>query len=214
MGGEFGADLLFDVSKLGEVFGELGWRVDSRLGGAGVGEDAVEGVVVLLRDGVEFVVVAAGAGDGEALEGFGDDVDLVVGPFDAVFEGVDGLEAVFDHAEVGEGEAGFVGVFGDSGRDEVAGEVFADELVVGDVVVEGADEVVAVAPGVGSVGVAFGAVGFAVADDVHPAAGHAFAEFWGGEEAVDDLFVGLGFGEFVDFFGGGREAGEVEGDSS
>jgi hypothetical protein len=50
---------------------------------------------------------------------------------------------------------------------------------------------------VGGVGVAFGAVGFAVADDVHPAAGHAFAEFGGGEEAVDDLFVGFVFGEFV-----------------
>lgn len=47
-------------------------------------------------------------------------------------------------------------LFVDAGSwEEVAGEVFADELVVFDILVEGADEIVAVLVGVGDVGVAF-----------------------------------------------------------
>ena len=41
-------------------------------------EDAEQGVVVLRRDGVELVVVAAGAGDRRRLERLGQRVDLVV----------------------------------------------------------------------------------------------------------------------------------------
>ena len=41
-------------------------------------EDAVDGVVVCLRDGVEHVVVAAGARDGDAEECLREHVDLVV----------------------------------------------------------------------------------------------------------------------------------------
>ena len=41
-------------------------------------EEAGEGVVVGGGDGVELMVVAAGAGDGEAEEGFGKGIDHVV----------------------------------------------------------------------------------------------------------------------------------------
>ncbi len=41
-------------------------------------EDASEGIIVGGRDGIEFVIVAAGAGDREAEEGFPEDVDPAV----------------------------------------------------------------------------------------------------------------------------------------
>jgi hypothetical protein len=59
---------------------------------------------------------------------------------------------------------------------EISGDGFFDELRIGNVVVEGADEVVAVTVGVRDGGVSFGAVGLGVADPVHEVAGPAFAE--------------------------------------
>jgi hypothetical protein len=54
------------------------------------GEDAVERVIVLDRDRVELVVVAAGARDRQAQEGARDDVDPVVDDVVLVVEGSGG----------------------------------------------------------------------------------------------------------------------------
>ena len=58
------------------------------------------------------------------------------------------------------------------------------------------------------------AVGVGVAGGVEPDEGHAFAEVRAGEQAVDELFVGVGRSsigdEGFDFGGRGRQAGEVE----
>ncbi len=42
--------------------------------------------VVTLTDRVEFVVVTASAGNGQAECGFGNDIDLIVGKFDEFIE--------------------------------------------------------------------------------------------------------------------------------
>ena len=60
-------------------------------------------------------------------------------------------------------------------RQQVAGDVFDHELVEGQVGVEGADDVVAVAPGVGDVEVELVAVRLGVADQVEPVAAPALA---------------------------------------
>ena len=106
--GEGGLDLGFQREEFGAVFVQQLRRVELHLRGAGGGEHAVEGVVIALADGVELVVVAAGAGDGEALKGFREHVNLAVHRLYLVVERVHGLEAVFDEAEVREAEAGFV----------------------------------------------------------------------------------------------------------
>ena len=103
--GKFGANLLFKGVQPVAVEVQDRWRVNGDLGGASGGEDAEERVVVLLRDGIELVIVATGAGDGEALESFGKDVDLVVSPFDAILPGVNRLEAMFHHAPMSKGQA-------------------------------------------------------------------------------------------------------------
>ena len=99
-------------------------------------------------------------------------------------------------------------------RSDVAGQLFRDECGVGLVLVEGADDVIAVGPGVVAEVVLLVAVAFAEADDVEPVAAPAFAIARGGEEAVDDFLVGGGGGvgqEGGDFLGGRGKAGQVDG---
>jgi hypothetical protein len=61
------------------------------------------------------------------------------------------------------------------------------------------------------------AVGIGVTGDIEPVSGHTFAEAWGGEQPVDQAFVGAGRAvgdEGIDFLRGRRETGEVEGESA
>jgi hypothetical protein len=109
----------------------------------GAGEDAAEGVVVALGDGIVLVIVAAGAGGGDAEEAAGDHVDAIVA---FVGAGLGRLgDAVVPGAEAEQAEGAEVLFF--FGQ-EVAGHLRFDEEVVGHVVVEGLDDPVAIAPGV------------------------------------------------------------------
>ena len=89
-------------------------------------------------------------------------------------------------------EAGGDDRLGRDVRQLVAGKLLADELVVRLVVVERADDVVAVPPGVWLRPVALEAVGLGVADQVEPVPRPALAVVRRGEQAIDDLFVGVG----------------------
>ena len=156
-------------------------RVDERVDGGG--EDAVQGVVVGGGDRVELVVVAAGAGDGQAEEALGRRVDALV---DRVVVVVEAL-AHGDEAERGEARV----VLGQVGQ-AVGRELLDDELVVRLVGVERVDDVVAVGPGVGGA-VALGAaatqaLGVGVTGGIEPVAGPALAVARRGEQAVDGAF--------------------------
>ena len=74
---------------------------------------------------------------------------------------------------------------------EVAGELFHNETVVGKVVVEGLNDVVAIAPGVRIKVIFVHAGGVGVAGDVEPMTSPAFAIVRRGKQAVDDLGVGV-----------------------
>jgi hypothetical protein len=70
--------------------------------------------------------------------------------------------------------------------------LFGDEAVEGLILVEGVDDVVAVAPG-GRLGtVALVAVGFGIAGDVEPVPRPAFAVFGPVKQAIDDVLIGIG----------------------
>ena len=92
--------------------------------------------------------------------------------------------------------------------------MFPDQLVVGDVGVQGSNQVVAVTPGVWRLGVALTAVGFAVADQVHPVAGPLFAEVGRVHEVVHQVFVsprrGIG-DEGLDLSGEGWQSPQIVG---
>src|SRR5438874_10942970 len=93
------------------------------------------------------MVVAAGAGDGRALESFGKGVDLVIN--DVV---TDLFEVVVPHlpkSVEGGPDRGFIELLRRVPPlvgQEIAGDVLAHELVVRNVLVERSDEVVAVPP--------------------------------------------------------------------
>ena len=78
----------------------------------------------------------------------------------------------------------------ESGRGEqIPGEVFLQEPVIGHVLVEGADEVVAVLPSVGDAVVGLMAAGLRIAHQVHPVARPTLAEVGGGEQLIDGVFA-------------------------
>ena len=154
--GEQAADVGLQRGKRVPVRLQDGLRIDGAHRRPRAVHRAEERVVVLLADRVELVVVAAGARHGQPKERLRRHVHLVVRPLDAILPGIDRLEAVLDEPEVGRTDHRLVGsaVRGEARvRQQVPGQVLADQLVVGDVVVEGADQVVAVAPGERDVGV-------------------------------------------------------------
>ena len=194
------------------------------------GEDTVQGVVILDRDRIELVIVAARAGDGQAQEGLGRGVD-------ALIDGVmDVIEALSDGDET---EGGETRIVRRDVRNAVGGELLDDELVIRLVFVHRVDDVIAVSPGVGVTVVAEEAVSLVdlqaarigVAGGVEPVTGPAFAVVRRGEEEVDLLDVDgfevtgraagaggervgergvvAGLDENFDLFGGGREAEEI-----
>ena len=88
--------------------------------------------------------------------------------------------------------------------------MFTRELVEGKVLIEGADDVVAVGRDV-VILIAVIAHGVGVADKVEPIHRHAFAEVWRGEEFIDDFFKTLlSANEGIDFFWSWRQTGEVK----
>ena len=171
-------------------------------------EEREQAVVVLLRDGVDFVVMAARAIHGEAEECLAgrryDVVEAVVAGQLAV-----GGFVVPDAEAVEAGGNQGVGV----GRGKfVTGELLAEEAVVGLVAVEGADDVVAEAPGVGLVAVALVAVALGETHEVEPVAAPLLAIARRVEQAVNQLlpcarrFVG---GKRLHLGGRRGQAGQV-----
>ncbi len=95
----------------------------------------------------------------------------------------------------------------------VAGQLLADETVVGQIVVEGADYIIAILVGIGTEIVFFEAFGFAVADQIEPVLSPVFAVARRGQQAIDhfDVSVGRLIGEKVGLLlRRGRQAGEIE----
>ena len=81
---------------------------------------------------------------------------------------------------------------GIAGPKFVAGDLLADEAVVGLVFIEGLDDVIAIAPRVWAKGVVLEAIALGVAREVEPVARPAFAVVRRGEQPVDEPFVSVG----------------------
>ena len=135
-------------------------------------EDGVERVVFGRRQRVELVVVAASACHRQPLGATHDDVDTVV---DDVRRAVE--EATAERQEAQRGEVAVVLRILD---DLVGGELQAEELVVGQVVVEGLHHPVAVSVSVRIAAFFLEDVALrvGVAGDVEPVTAPAFAEGW------------------------------------
>ena len=186
-------------------------RILSGIGPVAGGEDRLHGEVVPLADRVVLVVVAPGAAEGQAQEGRAGRVGGVGQPLV--------VELALDHRRLLQRRADAVQRAGGDGLGVVgpqlvAGDLLLDEAVERLVGVQGADHVVAVAPGVGIEVVGLEAAGVGVAGHVEPVPAPALAVLRRGEQAVDQPFVGVGplvVGEAFDLVG---RAGAVPQDRS
>ena len=191
--------------------------------GRGVGEERIETglvdvleqgeepVVVLLLDRIELVIVAARAFKGKAEKGRGERLHAVAHVLHAVlFLHAAALAFLLVQAVEGGGQDLVVaGV-----REQVAGELPGDELVVRQVVVKRLDHPVAPGPDF-AFAVHLEAVAVGIAGHVQPVHRHAFAEVFGREQAVHQLRVcgrRLVGDEGRHFLRRGRQAGEVKSD--
>ncbi len=77
------------------------------------------------------------------------------------------------------------------GAEVVTGDLEREEAIVGQVGVERPDDPVAIAPGVGALGVELEAVGVGVMRQVEPVLAPALAVMRAGQQAIDQPFVGI-----------------------
>ena len=180
------------------------------------GEDRPESVILALGNRVQLVVVTAGAvhrhrhGRGHHLR---DHVVEVACPGGALQHVALGLDLPDEVPRARGEEAGGDDGLRVGGGEDVAGDLLADEAVVGLVRVERGDDVVAVAPGVRAELVTFETMRVGIVGDIEPVAGPAFAVTRRGQQLVDQLRVGVRRiipDEGLDAFGGGRQAVQVE----
>jgi len=156
-------------------------------------EDRPDPVIVDLRQRIELVVVTPAAVDGQSQERARDRPDhlgqfLLTGPPHLALARTHMLHLVpFPGDEKpGGGDA----VAGGVGQD-VAGDLLADELVVGEIGVETVDDIIAVTPRVRAELVVFETVTLGVADHVQPVAAPTFAVVRRGEQSVHQSSLGV-----------------------
>ncbi len=145
-------------------------------------------VIIFLLDGIELMVMALRALDGDAEDAFADGLHAIEHGFHAELFGVDAAFLV-DHG-VAQEACGDDLVLGGVGK-KIACDLVDDELVVGQVAVERVDHPVAIEPD-GALLVLFVAVGIGVAGGVEPGAGPFFPVVRRFQETVYLLFVGVG----------------------
>ena len=149
------------------------------------GEDRLHGVVILLQNGIELVIVAAGTPHGQADEGSAGGVDHV-SQFILTLHRVEHRVA-FDDVIGSRHE--------ESGRrvctEGIAGELLPDKPVVRLVRVECIHDPIAVVIGCLTLTIRFEAIGVRIPHHIHPMAGPAFAIAGTGQNGVHKARVGI-----------------------
>ena len=176
-------------------------------------EDAGQRVVVALREGVEGMIVAAGAGEREPEHRLRHHVDLLIDEVHLELPPIALVEPFRPEREEARGNDLPRLVGRSRVLEQVAGDLGLEEVVVGHVVVEGFDDPIAVAPRMRKGQIRLLAARFGVAGDVEPVPGPTLAETRRREQPVDDPVHRRGGGvgeEVADLPGLRRQPGEVE----
>lgn len=181
-------------------------------GGFNVTKNSGHGVVIASGDGIELMIVTAGATERLAKQTFADGVELFIDNVHAelVFILFFVIE-IAEHEVSGGGECTVFLLDIGNGK-KVAGDLFGNEAIEREIAIVRIDDIITVAPGVIKDETAEGD-GFREAGNVEPMASPAFAEVWRSEELVDEILVGLGrcvLKEGVDLRGRGGETDDVE----
>ena len=139
----------------------------------GVVEIGEELVVLLVTERVELVVVALSAAHGQAEPGGAYGLDPVDHLFMAELVHVDSALSIAGGVAV---KPGSDFLLPGGAREEISGNLFQGEAVEGHVLVEGLDQPVAIAPGVGSKCILAVTVTVRIAGQVQPMAGPFFSK--------------------------------------
>ncbi len=191
------------VHPVGDVVGVVAQRLRAA-------QDARHGVVVAGGDGIELVVVTAGAADRHAEEGAAQRIELLIDDVHAQHPLV--LLLVVrgsEHEKSGGGDlaAALRGVFK---RQHISGDLLADHAVDGCVASDGVEDVVTEAPRVFEGQRAPAARGFGKACHVQPVRGEALGKGGAGQHGIDERFVVV----VRQVLGVRRQAGEVKGQAA
>ena len=174
-------------------FAMAGSTLERDIAAANAREDGLQAVVIVLRDRVELVVVAAGALDRQPLEGVedgGDDVVAVEVTADFAVDRV--LADVAQRALVprpGREKAQGRDEFWLVREEDICGDLFLHETGIGCIRVEGTDQVVAITPGVRPDAVLVVAVRLGEVDGVHPESRHPLTVCGRGQKSIDESLV-------------------------
>ncbi len=150
-------------------------------------EKGEEAVVILLRDRIVFVIVAARAPHGEAEKCFASRLDAVIHIFDAVL--------FIDRAPFGGDVMISIEPAGDlliqrCTRQKIAGQLIGQELVIREVRIESADHPVAPSPH-RAIRVVVVSVGVGVARRVEPLKRKPLTIMRAGEQTIHEFPIGL-----------------------
>src|SRR5262249_27152513 len=145
------------------------------------GKARLNSVVIRLRNRIKFVIMAACATDREPEKCAAGGTDHIMEFIGTLRGGQDGVRAL--HLIPGatdEKSRGCILV------KKVAGNLFDDKPVVGFVLVESSDDIIAISPGCSAGLVHFEAMRFREPDHVEPMPGPAFAVLRGPQQLFDD----------------------------
>lgn len=177
-------------------------------------EKGGELVELLLGDGVELVIVALRATDGQSEPDGSKRPSAVEHLLIAELLRVGTAFAIGERVAIEPGGNQHVN---GAVRHQIAGQLLNRELIERQIAVECVDHPLTVAPRPGTRAVLFIAVAIGVACEVEPIARPLFAIVGRIEEAIDQPFVCVGTvvaQERVDLFWGRRKAGEIEADAA
>ena len=174
----------------GGVHGRAGHGGESLLAHGGflqVGKEGTELVKIARGKRIKLVVVAFGATQRAGHPNGGRIAHAVGEVLGGVFFW---LRAAFAGGHIQAVVAGGNFLHGSRLRNEISGDVLDDELIVGQVLIEGADDVVAIGGDLHEViAVISRCVG--KTHQIEPVDGHSFTESGIGQELIDELAIGL-----------------------
>ena len=108
-------------------------------------QDSSQGVVVLARNGIELVIVAAGTAYCEPKDGLAECINLFVDAVRPFFHGVlFGKNLGSDGKETGGGQGRASGIGTLLVAEKITRNLLAKKLIVGQVTIEGANDIVAI----------------------------------------------------------------------
>ena len=157
-----------------------------------VAEEGRQLIDLFLQDRVELMIVAGGASDGESKEHGAGGVDAIFGVNRLEFLGND---ATFVRGGVAAMEAGGDPLVKRSIGQQIAGDLLNGELIEFLVLIEGADDPIAIGPDLAEV-VDVDAVCVGVACGIKPIARAMLAPLRRVHELVDQFFIGIRRGIF------------------